>query len=343
MSNFSVKKIGKKKFSKKLFWGGILAIFLFFAGREIFYFSALKNHFENKSVAILEIEKGEKPAEIAEKLREKKFLAAPKWVFLKYLKSKKLDTKIQSGFFALPKNLTVPELADWLLSASARQTKITILPGATIADIDRLLAAKNLISPGEFEKCVEKCDFSDFPFLPKNPKYREGFFWADTYFIQKDSFSVEKFARRLLKTFDQKTKKLLSGKSRDGFDILKMASIIEKEAGKSLAEKKIIAGILWKRLDAGWPLGADATTRFASKNFHGDLTIDELKNKNPWNTRAALGLPPGAIGAPSLDSIRAAVDPTPTDFWFYLHDQNGKAHFSKTAAEHAAAKKKFLR
>jgi len=275
-------------------------------------------------------------------LRADGFLATPEWVFLRYLKKENLDTKIQSGFFHLPKNLSASELAERLLSASARQTKVTILPGWTTEDIDRTLADKNLIPLGQFVECVEKCDFSEFPFFPGNPEIREGFFWADTYFISPSDFSAEEFAKRLIRTFDGKTKSLLNGKTRNGFDILRMASIVEKEAGSDLEEKKIIAGILWKRLDADWLLGADATTRYAAKNFSGSLTVEELNDKNPWNTRAIRGLPLGAIGNPSLDSIRAAAEPTESEYWYYLHGSDGQVHYSVDADGHAEAKAKYL-
>lgn len=330
------------KSRKKWFFLVILLVVFAFAARDGFYFFALKEHSDDASSAVFEIEKGASLREIVADLREDGFLATPEWAFLRYLKKEEMDTKIQSGFFHLPKNLSAPELAERLLSASARQTKITLLPGWTNEDIDRVLADKNLIPRGQFLECVEKCDFSEFPFFPTNPEIREGFFWADTYFVSPSDFSADDFAKRLLQTFDEKTKSILNGKERNGFDILRMASIVEKEAGADLEEKKMVAGILWKRLDADWLLGADATTRYAAKNFAGSLTVAELNDKNPWNTRAVRGLPPGAIGNPSLDSIRAAAEPIESEYWYYLHGFDGQIHYSTTDEEHNAAKVKYL-
>ncbi len=334
---FHKKGLGKKWTILIIF----LAIFVF-AARDGWYLYALKMHSDSENSAVFEIEKGASLSEITKNLREDGFLKAPEWVFLRYLEREKLDTKIQSGFFHLAHNLTPPELAERLLSASAQQTKIMILPGWTNADIDRALADKTLIPRGQFLECIEKCDFSEFPFLPSDPELREGFFWADTYFVQSHDFSAEEFAKRLLKTFDEKTKGLLNGKKRNGFDILRMASVVEKEANSDPEEKRIIAGILWKRLDTDWLLGADATTRYASKNFNGTLTREELDERNLWNTRAIKGLPVGAICNPSLDSIRAAAEPTESEYWYYLHGNDGQVHYSVDSDAHNEAKTLYL-
>jgi len=286
------------------------------------------------------ISKGEMPDQVAFHLENEGFINSS-WVFLKYAERSGDANHFQAGKFYLHQNMAYPKLSETLTKAAINEISVTLQEGLTNADIDQQLVRLGLIEEGEFLECVRSCDFSDFVFLPKDPELREGFFFPDTYFVIPDQFDTETFAKRLLSTFDSKTKTIFGNADRNGWDILKMASIIEKES-KDDSERPIIAGILWKRLDNGWMLGADATTRYITGKNTEPLTANDLSDPNEWNTRAVRGLPPGAICNPGLSSIWAAANPEESDFWFYLHGADGEIHYAKTSEEHAENKAEYL-
>ena len=101
-------------------------------------------------------------------------------------------------------------------------------------------------------------------------------------------------------------------------------------------ERRLIASVIYNRLREGIPLGIDATLRFETGNWKRPLRVSELDAPTPYNTRVNLGLPPGPIGNPGIDSIRAAADPARTDYLFFVVKPcgDGRHAFAATDAEH---------
>ena len=126
-----------------------------------------------------------------------------------------------------------------------------------------------------------------------------------------------------------------------------LASIGERE-GKG-ADRQIIAGILYNRLRDNHPLQADATLQYAlgyqseERNWWKKTLYNEDKEiVSPYNTYRNTGLPPTPISNPGLESFKAAANPTPTDYYYYLHDKEGGVHFAKTLEEHNTNIQEFL-
>jgi UPF0755 protein len=74
----------------------------------------------------------------------------------------------------------------------------------------------------------------------------------------------------------------------------------------------------------------------------GGLNYDDLQFDSPYNTRKNLGLPPTPISNPGLSSIRAAIFPEDTDYFYYLHDSEGGIHYAESLEGHNANKAKYL-
>ena len=97
-----------------------------------------------------------------------------------------------------------------------------------------------------------------------------------------------------------------------------------------------MAGIIWKRLDEGWQLGIDATSRYTLENWNDRKAfLRQLRDPgDAYNTRERKGLPPTPIGNPALPSLQAASAPVESDYYYYLHDGEGNLHPAVNAAEH---------
>jgi UPF0755 protein len=125
------------------------------------------------------------------------------------------------------------------------------------------------------------------------------------------------------------------------YEVITLASIVEREAAVP-SERPMIASVYLNRLKKKQLLQADPTVQYAlgyqtsnSKWWKSPISLDEYQNvKSPYNTYINAGLPPGPICSPSLDSIRAVLEPAQTDFYFFLGKGDGSHVFSKTYEEH---------
>ena len=175
--------------------------------------------------------------------------------------------------------------------------------------------------------------------------------FPDTYLIPKDA-TAHDVAAKLKNTFDQKVPIAVLDKGTEinltPKEVVILASLVEREA-KNNEERQLIAGVLVNRLKAGIALQVDATVQYAkgydsAKNTWWPFinSSDYQTVQSPYNTYLFAGLPPLPIASPGLESIRAAANPAPTDYFYYLHDNDGNIHFAKTIEEHNENIQKFL-
>ncbi len=115
--------------------------------------------------------------------------------------------------------------------------------------------------------------------------------------------------------------------------------MLEKEV-KTADDKKIVSGILWKRLEAGMPLQVDSTLLYFRVSDHPSLADKEADSR--YNTYRYGGLPAGPICNPGIESIEAAIYPAKSDYWYYLSGDGGQTIFSKNYGEHLINKAKYL-
>jgi UPF0755 protein len=126
------------------------------------------------------------------------------------------------------------------------------------------------------------------------------------------------------------------------FDIITMASLLEKEV-RTEEDKKIVAGILWKRMEIGMPLQVDATIAYITGKNSTRISKEETKIDSPYNTYKYKGLPLGPICNPGFESIFASLYYEDSDYLYYLSTPEGETIFSKTLEEHNIAKGKYLK
>jgi uncharacterized YceG family protein len=111
------------------------------------------------------------------------------------------------------------------------------------------------------------------------------------------------------------------------YDILKIASMIEKETAAP-SERKLVAAVIYNRLRAKMPLGIDATLRYGLKiPPTKSLTKAALRSDTPYNSRRFPGLPPTPIASPGLASLQAAAHPANVPYLFYVRIPNTVRHF----------------
>jgi len=286
------------------------------------------------------IEKGDSFREIGARLSQKSLIKSIS-VFKIYSILTGKATKFKPGKYNLEGDMSVPEIVGTLSVGGNNEIKVTIPEGSSIADIDKILFEKGVIKK---EDQVE--DFAidslskDFSFL-RNMSSLEGFLFPDTYRFHLDS-NPEKVVRVMLKNFEEKAWKKLEDKD-NWYDDLILASFLEKEVPE-YEDRQIVAGILMKRLNNGMPLQVDATISYVKcDGAFLDCDKSNLKVVNedldrvssPYNTYKRKGWTPTPISNPGLEAIKAAINPKPSPYWYYLSaKEDGETIFSKTLEEH---------
>lgn len=329
----------KKKILKKTIIGLTIAIILI----AIRYCWLINTAIEpnNNDLVYFHIESGQSVKEIANNLEDKGLIKSP-LAFYWYVKSKEMGPNIFAGNFPLSKSMDLNDILNKITQSNQAELSFTIQEGLRIRDIDDKLAKNGLILSGEFISAVKAFDQWDkYPFLKKNSLELplEGYIYPDTYFLEPGNFISEQVITHALNNFQKKIEGISFQKEKLSEAII-MASIIENEVFGP-KDRKIVSGIFWKRLENNWTLGADATLLYITKDR--TITATDLAIESPYNTRKNLGLPPGPISNPSIESIIAALNPTESPYWFYLTTlDTGEVIYAKTNEEHNLNRSKHL-
>ncbi|HRY36570.1 MAG TPA: endolytic transglycosylase MltG [Candidatus Magasanikbacteria bacterium] len=178
----------------------------------------------------------------------------------------------------------------------------------------------------------------------ENSSY-EGFIFPDTYRVYKDA-KPEELLKKIFDNLEQKiTAEMRAEMKKQGksfFEILTMASIVEKEAPDATSMAKV-ADIFWRRLNMNWALQSCATVNYITGKTTPAVSLEETKIDSPYNTYKYRGLPPGPISNPSLTAIKAVIYPEKNDYWYFLSDNEGNIYYSKTLEQHNAYKARYLK
>lgn len=171
----------------------------------------------------------------------------------------------------------------------------------------------------------------------------EGYLFPDTYSFSPTT-TPEEVIEKMRKNFDSQTRliKLFSALQGKSFkDVLIVASLVEEESNSS-TDRRLISGVIWKRLSIGMPLQLDAPFFYLLGKASHELTYGDLAMDSPYNLYKNKGLPPTPIDNPSLESILAALHPVKTDYLYFLSDSTGDTYFSLTFEEHMAKRREYI-
>jgi UPF0755 protein len=294
------------------------------------------------------VEPGETAIEIAGRL-EQEGLVSDAELFRRYVQYHGLDAGIEAGEFTLRQTMTIPEIAEALQQGIRPEQAITILEGLRLEQVAAAVEQQAGIPQAEFLALATSGWRSaglSYTFLADLPPEAtlEGLLLPETYRLPENPTAGD-VLNRMLETFDARvTSEMRAAAASQGLNVYQMvtlASIVEREAMLD-AERPLIAGVYYNRLNDGWYFGADPTVQYAlgtPDNWWPVLSLDDLALDSPYNTYKYLGLPPGPICSPGLASIQATAYPASTEYYFFLADctRNDGSHlFARTAEEHNA-------
>jgi len=326
----------------------IFALLLFI---PIFYLLYIPVNAGNISVKV-SIKSGESLNSIAITLKDHGLIRNA-FVFKAYVRLTGQAPDLKAGNYNFSGRLDSTDVAFILVNGLSESEDIRFLvsEGFNIWEVDKRMANLGLIKEGEFSSVYYK---------------NEGYLFPDTYrlnqLIATNSYDIsDKLHQRMEDNFAEKTADVFKDLSNEEkIKIVIIASILEKEA-RVEQDMKLVAGIIYKRLELDMSLQIDAIVTYGacyrqfdsqirdpgSRIQNCDVTFQgvarEIKIDSPYNSYIRKGLPPTPISNPGLRSMEAALNPTKSNYLYYLSTRDGSQMiFSKTGSEHAGNRRKYL-
>ena len=165
----------------------------------------------------------------------------------------------------------------------------------------------------------------------------EGFLFPALYEFTKDT-TADELIEKQLDAFEERWRSIPPRRGRTPYDVLTIASMIERETVVP-SERRLVSAVIYNRLKRDMPLAIDATLRYGlGVPGNRPLTRRHLQSNTPYNTRRFKGLPPTPIGNPGVPSMRAAAGPAPRNYLYYLRRPNSVRHFFTADDEEFCAK-----
>ena len=251
------------------------------------------------------------------------------------------EKDIPAGRFRIEKASTNYAIIDQLVNGKQLTKKVTIREGWTISMIAKELDEKLGIKTHFFEDEARNKNLLDKWGIQADSF--EGYLFPNTY-----QFNENESPYDIINVMVQEYKRNLSDEmliqmnqiKMSEQEVLTLASIIEGEAIYD-KERAIISGVYHNRLKKGMRLQADPTIQYILEDGPRRLLNRDLKIVSPYNTYLNKGLPPGPINNPGIESIKAALFPTESDYLYFVARGDGYHTFSKTEKQHNKAKRDF--
>ena len=317
----------------------------------------------------VEIPAGSSTKQIGEIL-EKKGLIKNAQVFNLYSKFRSYGN-YQSGYYNLQKSMDLDTIAKQLQEGGTDTPqppvlgKITIPEGYTLEQIAETVtvnsaatANKNTKTPFSKEEFLNKAQDEDFiakmvakypqllatlPSKDSGVKYRlEGYLFPATYEYGKET-TVEELIDQMLAAMNTNLSQYystLESKNLTVNDVLTLASLVEKE-GSTDQDRKDIASVFYNRLNQNMPLQSNIALLYAQGKLGQKTTLKEdaeidTNLDSPYNVYKKQGLMPGPVDSPSLSAIEATINPSKTEYLYFVANvETGAVYFANTYEEHA--------
>jgi len=256
-----------------------------------------------------------------------------KWLFTSFCKLSHADTKVAPGEYELRSSYDYRALIQHMtpFSGGALTVKVTFPEGLNMRQMFQLMEEKGVSDYDELMDAAADYKFN-YSFLEEldmgDASRLEGYLFPDTYEFyvnMQPSSAINKFLDNFHFVFNEDMMNEVEQSGRNIRDVVSIASMIEKEAAND-DERALIASVIYNRLNSGMPLGIDATILYVHPEHEGAPTAQMLLEDSPYNTRDRLGLPPTPICNPGLASLRAALYPASSNYYYYALDMETGTH-----------------
>ena len=301
---------------------------------------------ESTEIALVTVLEGESAKDIGENLEKEEVIqSGPLFRIMVTLIG--IEGELVAGEYEFDRGLTTLEVIGRIRRGITLPLVVTIPEGLRAEEIGLLLEEKGVVSAEDFGEALATGEY-DFDFLAQRPSGLglEGYLFPATYGFSR-SATAQGVVEDMLAAFEEQVADALqrdiAASGLTLHEALTLASIVEREAALP-EERPVIASVFLNRLSLGLPLQADPTVQYAvgsdpeSVRRYGywkrSLTEEDLQVNSLYNTYRVNGLPPGPIANPGVDSMRAVVRPTRTNYLFFVAKDDGSHVFAETLEEH---------
>ena len=294
--------------------------------------------------AVVEVERGDSVTVVTKKLKDAGLIES-KLLFRVFAMIFDADQVISPGTYELNTDMDfrclIHSMHSSLSITPVGVVKVTIPEGYTAMQIFKLLEENGVCSAAALEEAAKNHVFTKYDFLNNenlgNVSRLEGYLAPDTYEFFEDSTPEAALSRMLDNFAYWMNDDMMKAVANSGYsleEIVIMASLIEKETDGTDRDK--ISSVIYNRLsragETAYFLQIDAALVYAAGR---EITVDDYQTLvSPYNLYRHQGLPPTAIANPGLASLKAAVNPASTSYFFYALGRDGLHIFSRTLAEH---------
>lgn len=290
------------------------------------------------------IKSGDNAATIGRQLKEHQIVRSA-WLFRAMASMRGTDRRLIAGTYSLGGKHSLYQTLKLLEKGNVSAVKITFPEGFSLYKTLRRLDRSGLASYDELYTLA-----TDSLFVEKLTGLRvptlEGFLYPETYYFDLGVAPAEILRQMTKQFFSQlRAEGLDPAQIKDFYQVLIMASIVEKESGFD-DERPLVASVIRNRLDAGMRLASCPTVDYVLERQGVKkpvLSIQDTRIESPYNTYRNFGLPPGPICNPSVSALKAMLNPAETDYFYFVADRKGRNDFSATAEEHLAKAASYKR
>ncbi|MBQ7477076.1 MAG: endolytic transglycosylase MltG [Selenomonadaceae bacterium] len=284
----------------------------------------------------VKIAEGMTTAEIADVLEEKEVISSS-WKFRIVSRLRGYEGQLKPGTYIFSADMNDEDVFAKLLTGEKYLVHFTIPEGFGVKEIAERLYSLDLVDKEDFLKAAE--DFAPYGYMRKHKNVRyaaEGFLFPETYSVESD-MPIEEILKMMAGEFDKRiTPKMRERAKELGlslYDLTTLASLVEREV-RYPEDRAIVAQVFLKRLKLNMPLQTDATLQYLLDEPKEDVTLKDTEIDSPYNTYKNVGLPPGPIANPGMESFDAVLNPANTDYLYFVADRQGHNHYSYTYDEH---------
>lgn len=309
------------------------------------YYYDLNGKNQQDKPYVLEIEKTDFANEVVKELYDNGIICSSAR-FLNYINKNYPDFVWYNGVYHLNANMSYEQLCEALKhpDEALNYVKFTIPEGKTVREIADIVATSGLCSKKDFLKAADSYDY-DFDYIDElkerdqsNIGYKlEGYLFPATYEFRADTVTPEEIVRKMLQTFSEYvTPEMISDAKKMGLSLnefIAFGSVVQAEAF-SKESMSGVSSVFWNRLNSKtYPkLQSDPTTKYA--NALSDLSHYSKEMNAAYDTYTCNDLPIGPTNCPGVDVLNAVLNPSKTDYFYFVTDKNGEFYFNKTLKEH---------
>ncbi|WP_288530157.1 endolytic transglycosylase MltG [uncultured Secundilactobacillus sp.] len=276
-------------------------------------------------------------------------------VFNYYVKSHNFSD-FRAGYYQLKPSMTLNQIAKELQKGGSSEPiqsqrgKVLIQEGATVENVADTISSQTDFSRSEFINLMKNQSYmkqlaAKYPKLLKSTmagkdvRYRlEGYLYPATYTVSKN-MSLKRLVDSMVAQTNVELApyfKTISKKHMTIQQVLTLSSLVERE-GVTTKDRRKIAGVFLNRIAANMPLQSDISVLYAINKHKKNLSMKDLQSNSPYNLYKNAGYGPGPFNNPSLDSIKAVLNPSERSegyLYFVANTKTGKIYYSKTLDEH---------